>query len=63
MTDDIRPHEVAVALPDHTDAGDAPDGDSPADDTNPARHAIETMEDRGSLEEDDAEMASSELQK
>lgn len=46
-----------------TDADDTPEGDDPADDSNTASHAIETMEDRGSLEEDDAETASSELRK
>ena len=49
--------------PDHTDVEDAPQAGHPADDTNTASDAIHPMEDRGSLEEDDATMASSELQK
>lgn len=48
---------------DNAAADDAPYGDRPADHSNTANHAIETMEDRGPLEEDDAEMASSELRK
>ena len=54
---------AAVGDPDHTDAEDAPQGDRPVDDTNTAGDAIKPMEDRGSLEEDDATLASSELQK
>ncbi len=51
--------------PEHTDADadKAPDGDHPADGSNTANDSIKMMEDRGSLEEDDAETASSELQK
>lgn len=46
-----------------TDADTAPIRDAiDADDSNPAHPAIETMEDRGSLEEDDAALASSEQQ-
>ena len=48
---------------DLTDAEDVPHGDWAADDTNTATRAIDPMEDRGPFEEDDAAMASSELQK
>jgi segregation and condensation protein B len=49
---------------DDTDADTAPTHDAiDADDSIPAHPAIETMEDRGSLEEDDAALASSEQQK
>lgn len=48
---------------DETAADDAPEEDRPAAHSNPANHPIETMEDCGPLEEDDAEMASSELHK
>ncbi len=54
---------AAEGNPDHTDAEDDPHGDEPADDTNTASHAIDQMDDRGPLEEDDAAMASSELDK
>jgi segregation and condensation protein B len=48
---------------DDTDADTAPTHDAiDADDSIPAHPAIETMEDRGSLEEDDAALASSEQQ-
>lgn len=45
------------------DAVDVPAREQPADDSNTADDAIETMERRGSLEDDDAEEASSELPK
>lgn len=45
------------------DAGDPPFGERPADDSNTADDTIKAMESRGSLEDDDAQEASSELRK
>lgn len=54
---------AAEGDPDHTDAEGVPHGNGQADDTNTASNAIDKMDDCGPLEEDDAAVASSELDK